>query len=788
MRVAHSNFSKNVSCVLTIGVSSLLSFPSFAETNTRNRMLEEVVVTAQKREENSQEVPITMAALGGEKLEAFGIEATADLEKIVPGLTFTQQYGYTVIYLRGVGSESFLPNSEPSIASYVDGINIASAHGKSDAVGPVERIEVLKGPQGTLYGRSATGGAINIISKPVPTEGYEGFLTYGAGNYDDRHIQGYFAAALTDRTGMSFSYYKDQRDNLNVRTIRGEVQHDDKQDFSESFRLKVTQTIGDNISITGIAQKTDVQLADADKKANIHPSGLSIGADPQEPGRIVENDKQGLMRTDAELYGLIFEWDLDAVAFKFVYSDQESLTFDRTTTDYDGTSLNKVSFFTYDEPVFQETYEFQLSSTDNSWMSDKLTWVAGYYHLEGGGGFERIFFELSPELATGLVTGLAGSIGDLLTGILSPVTSTPVFLEAGGKITIDSDSVFAEATYSITPDLNLTLGARYQEETRGLINSYFDVINPLFGTPSEEYLSGSDQSNNIRVATYENPDLEDTSVAPRLAIQWFPSESVQIYSSIAKGFKSQTYNVLNFFSAPDEVDKSETTSVELGFKSDLLDSALRLNGAVFNTVTKNPISAFVGLTSGGVVNYFNAKESTTKGAEIDFLFQPMPSMNPGLVLSGGASYIEAEFTDFEDGRGYDEETGLAYGPGAITLLGARDFTGNDVPRTPKFSSNIALNQAIELGDFGYLELAVDYAFKDSFFYTASNTPHAKQPQYELFGARISWMYDPKGITLTAYVNNIKDEDYFVQMAENDFGVSAALAPPRLYGAKIKVEF
>jgi iron complex outermembrane receptor protein len=788
MRETDCNFSKSIFCVLMLGAFGLASIQSFAESNTRNRMLEEVVVTAQKREENSQDVPITMAALGSEKLEAFGIEQTADLEKIIPGLTFTQQYGYTVIYLRGVGSESFLPNSEPSIASYVDGINIASAHGKSDAVGPVERIEVLKGPQGTLYGRSATGGAINIISKSLPAEGYEGFINYGAGNYDDRHAQGYFSAALTDSTGVSFSYYKDQRDNINVRAVNGVVQHDDKEDFSESYRVKLIQDFGENIRITGIAQKTDVQLADADKKVNIRPAGLSIGAQAQQPSRLVENDKEGQMRTDAELYGWIFEWQFDVVALKFVYSDQESLTYDRTTTDYDGTSLNKVSFFTYNEPVFQKTYEFQLSSTENSWMSDKLTWVAGYYHLEGGGGFERIFFELSPEIASGLVTGFAGSVGDLLNDLLSPVTNSSVYLEAGGKITIDSDSIFAEATYSLTPSFNITLGARYQEETRGLINSYFDIVNPIFGTPTEEYFDSDDRSRNIRVGTFNKPELEDASVAPRVALQWFASDDVQVYSSVGKGFKSQTYNILNFFSEPDEVDKSETTSLEIGFKSDLLDSTLRLNGAFFNTITKNPISAFVGLTSGGVVNYFNAKESTIKGGEVDLLFQPMPSLNPGLVVSGGASYIEAKFSDFKDGRGYDEDTGLAYGPGALTLLAERDFTGNDVPRTPAFSSNIAINQGIELGDFGYIELAVDYAFKDSFYYTASNTPHAQQAQYELYGARMSWMYEPKGITLTAYVNNIKDEDYYVAMVENDFGVSAALAPPRLYGAKIKIDF
>ncbi len=186
-----------------------------------NRLLEEVVVTAQKREENSQDVPITMAAIGGEKLEAFGIEDTADLQKITPGLTFTEQYGYTLIYLRGVGSEAFLPNAEPSVATYIDNINIAGSHGKQDAIGPVERIEVLKGPQGTLFGRSATGGAISIISKALPTEGYTAELTYNRGNYEAEHILFYGAAALTEDLAASISYYEDEREPFGKNVLFG---------------------------------------------------------------------------------------------------------------------------------------------------------------------------------------------------------------------------------------------------------------------------------------------------------------------------------------------------------------------------------------------------------------------------------------------------------------------------------------------------------------------------------------------------------------------------------------
>jgi iron complex outermembrane receptor protein len=753
--------------------------------NASNRLLEEVVVTAQKREENSQDVPITMLAMSGEKLESLGVETTADLQKITPGLTFTKMYGYTVIYLRGIGSESFLPNSEPSIATYVDDINLASGHGSQDTIGPIERIEVLKGPQGTLYGRSATGGAISIVSKAVPVEGYEGSLTYGMGNYDDRHAQAYLAAAVTDSLGVSFAYYANQREPTGGTEVQGKPHSVTREDFTESYRLKLTQYIGENFSVTGIAQKSDSQIVDAIRNENIVATGLTTGMAP-EPDRFAENDRFGVVRSESELLGLIVKGTAGPVDLKFIYSDQNLHT-SEAVTDYDGSDEARTSFFTYDEPIEQETFELQFSSNQDSWNSDKLTWVAGYFHLEGGGGFERFFYEISPALATNLLSGSAG-LPPLLGNLITNLASDPIYLETGGKITIESDSVFAEANYEFTDRLNATFGVRYQEETRGLEGNYFDAINPAFGTPPESYFRGNDKSRNINVAVFEVPDLEDESVAPRLALQYFVNDEIQVYTSLSRGFKSQTYNILNFFSTPDAVDKSATTAIELGFKSELLDGTLRLNSAIFKTVTENDITAIAGLTSGAIVTFYNAGETVTEGLELDFLYQPFPNLNPGLALSGGASYIEAEYSEFLEGRGYDEEDGLYYGPSSRLGNPARDFSGNDVPRSPTFSSNLSINQFISMGDFGDLEIGLGYAFKDNYFFTASNNPRAEQPQFELFDARVSWMYEPSGITLSAYINNIKNEQYFAQLTENDYGVHGNFGDPKTFGAKLKIDF
>lgn len=168
-----------------------------------NRLLEEVVVTAQKREEDSQDVPIAIQAFSGDKLDAFNIEDTADLQRITPGLTFTYTFGYTLIYLRGVGSDAFLPNADPSVATYIDGINIPASQGKQDTLGPVKRVEVLKGPQGTLFGRNATAGAISIITEDPPVDEIVGNVKFVTGNYGSEEYQAYLGLPIVDGLGLS---------------------------------------------------------------------------------------------------------------------------------------------------------------------------------------------------------------------------------------------------------------------------------------------------------------------------------------------------------------------------------------------------------------------------------------------------------------------------------------------------------------------------------------------------------------------------------------------------------
>ncbi|USA42220.1 TonB-dependent receptor [Spongiibacter taiwanensis] len=796
---------KKRSLVVAIAALSSYSAGTLAQEPQKrsNRLLEEVTVTAQKREEDSQDVPIAIQAFSGEKLDAFNIEDTADLQKITPGLTFTYTYGYTLIYLRGVGSDAFLPNADPSVATYIDGINIPASQGKQDALGPVKRVEVLKGPQGTLFGRNATAGAISIVTEDPPIDEIVGNIKATRGNYDSQEYQAYLGLPLFDGAGITLAAFSDTHENYGTNFSNGEPRPW-REDFSEGGRVKFKWDFLEDFSLTLIGSYVNQFNGNSLVQENTRPSPiLCAGCETDTADRDTDTNYEGGNATINTMYGTIFEWRPGPVDVKFIYSDQLA-DVDWGQYDYDSTDEDRSGFFTYDQYNDQQTYELQILSNADTPLSENLEWVAGYYRLEAEGGFGRLFFFLNNGLATGL---LPGSI----TGLLGDSGSRAV-LESGGLLTTESDALYFQGTWRFNEEWAMTLGARYQEETREIGNTALDLVDTgcaggdgSYGT-DVSYYQGSDKSCNSRLLDFGGPPLEETTFSPKINVQWFPTETAQIYASIQKGYKSPTYNIVNFFGSPDPVEGEEAVAAELGFKSEWLDGALQLNGALFASKTDKLLTGIVSFTSGAIVRYANAGSAEAKGVEFDFQWQPMPDMNPGLAITGGATYVNSEFTDYKNGEGFDDDTGLYFGPGglediATDLLGLelpisladfangpRDFTGNKVPRAPELTSAVSVNQFIDAGDIGAFEVAVDYSYKSEYFTTPQNSPFFVQDQYELWSLRGSYFFDPWGLQLTAFVDNVKDKEYFSSILQQDFGRSVTLAPPRLYGLKLKWDF
>lgn len=764
-----------------------------------SRLVEEIVVTAQKREELLQDVPITINAFSGEKLDAFGVESTADLQKITPGLTYTYAYGYSVIFIRGVGTDAFLPNADPSVATYIDGINIGPSQGKQDSLGPVQRVEVLKGPQGTLFGRNATAGAINIVTEDPPDE-FMGSIKTEFGNYNSRKYQIYLASPLTNWLGATLSYYREDQDLYGRNELFGEP-GPMREDYVEGGRLKLRWQMTDSLSLNLVGMLNDQFNSNSLSQENTRPAPiLDGGVEPDELDRVWHNNYQGGNETSNALYGATLEWLTDFADIKFIFSDNKA-DVDEAMYDFDSTPTQQAFFYSNDQFNYQKTYELQFVSNSSTPFSDHFQWAAGLYRLEGEGGFGSLYLGLNPGGVVSNIIGgpyLLGRIGDLLRlnnlgGLVNTIINgtSDVVLGNGGILTTESNSVYFQGTWFATDWLDVTLGARYQHETRGITNSYLDVVLPTAGTPPNAYYDSGSQAQNIRLFNFSAPDLEDKTLSPRLALQFRLADDVQIYTSATRAFKSPTYNIVNFFSNPNPVERETATSYELGFKSDLLDGALRLNAAAFYTQIDGLLTAVVSVASGGIVSFRNAGEAEIKGAEVDMLWQPMPELNPGLAIAVSATYLDGKYTDYKNGSGFDDNTGLYFGEDSLLRAlgqGARDFTGNDIVRTPDLTASISINQAIPAGDHSSFEIGADYYYNSGFNTTPQNSPYFQQEAYGVLGGRIAYFYHPWDVQITAFIDNALDEQYAQAIVQHDFGRTVTLAPPRLYGVRLKWSF
>ncbi|HET8881803.1 MAG TPA: TonB-dependent receptor, partial [Solimonas sp.] len=309
----------------------------------------------------------------------------------------------------------------------------------------------------------------------------------------------------------------------------------------------------------------------------------------------------------------------------------------------------------------------------------------------------------------------------------------------------------------------LTLGGRWQRETRRLVQSDVDVgaADALLGY------------------SFKPAETRATNFSPKVSLDVRPLKDVLLYVSFQQGFKSGTYNIINIFAQPEYVKPEKVTAYELGLKSEWFDRTLRLNTALFQNDIHNLQTGFMSFTSGGAVNLENAGKARIRGVEVETVWQPLRRFDPGLLISGNASWLHAEYLDYENGRGFSETTGLAYGNG--------DFSGHRIVRTPKFSGAASISQSFEVPG-GQFELAGDWYHNSGYYYLAQNTPDTFEDAYDVVNARISYLYRRYGLRVTLFGDNLGDERYDLAQFHTDFGRQDSLAPPRTWGVRLNLDF
>ncbi|WP_299693366.1 TonB-dependent receptor [Hydrocarboniphaga sp.] len=734
-----------------------------------NRLIEEVVVTAQKREENVQDVPISIQAFSAEALDAKGITNAVDLQQATPGLSYTVLNSFSIIYLRGVGTDAFLPSADLSIATYIDGIYFPSSAGLASEFGAVERVEVLKGPQGTLFGRNSTGGAISTTTKK-PSQTPESSVQVSYGRYNDLRTNAYTNVPVTDELAFNISALYNHKTPYYEHLTLGDAL---QSDVDKGARAKVRWTPGEQFDITlaGLITKSDGSSASLDTQIDPKPAFRALFGPPL-PDYQANNDAPSDYRFDNKVAYLDAKYSPGILDVRLLASTQKITTL--AYNDFDATSLPLVSFDTRGAYADVQTAELQLISNDSTWGADWLKFVGGLYYFQSDAGFDPAVLAVGFYDAAALpVVGplLGGRIQGLLD-LADPLLITPVDpinVAVTGLLKTRSTAGFFQGTASITDTLSLTLGGRYQTETRNLYRSTVGVVglpNPLIRYPQQS--------------------ADTTNFSPKISLEFRPDIDTMVYASWVKGFKSGTYNIVSIYTAPDYVKPEEIVTTELGIKSEWFDRSLRFNAAIFNNEIRDLQVQIISLASGGAVAFDNANKARSRGAEFDTVWQPLPKNLPGLAVTANATYLDAKYTDFKNGSGYND-AGLYFGKGSLLLLPNQDFTGNRIVQSAKFSGDFGVSYVFDIKG-GPVELASDVYYNSGLYFTAQNSPHSQEGNYYLLNARLSYLYEPWNLRMTAFAKNINNGRYYLFNYETDFGTNALLQTPATYGLRLAWEF
>lgn len=568
--------------------------------------LDEVVVTARRREERLQDVPVAVTALSSEALENLQASDIGALEGAVPNLTLHEgDAANAVVYLRGVGQVDSLAFADPGVGVYVDDVYLGRAQGAFLSVYDVDRIEVLRGPQGTLYGRNTIGGAVKFVSTPLSAD-WGGRAEGSVGDYglvetrisvggalnEDATLLGKAAVSVSRRDGYSDNAFTGEDDG-DKDQIAGRVSAEYRPSDDLSFRL--------NIDASQDRPDTSRTPARATQVLGLYPDTM---ADPFK----VDADFNDLNTLDAFGAALTADWAVsDLWSFKSVTA-WRSMDY-ASHLDLDATPLAVFGVYV-DENQHQFSQEFQLT-----YAGERLNAVAGVFYFD------------ETDLT---YSGLLGPVISLVTGSINDQHNR-------------SWAAYGQATYDLTERLSLTAGLRYTDEDKDFRRTQ-TFYGPVTAPPERD-------DPGLLVTDIDTSESWD-SWSPKLGLDYTVSDDVMAYVSVSRGFKSGGFDGrANDASGAAPYDPETLWAYEAGVKSTLMDRRLTANMAVFwNDYTDLQLSSFSADGGGGFIALFtNAGAATTRGAELELTARPVPE----LTLNATVGYLDARYDEYTGPGGVD---------------------------------------------------------------------------------------------------------------------------------------
>jgi iron complex outermembrane recepter protein len=758
------------SIVATINATPARAEDAPAQAQSSQPAIQEIVVTAQKRSERLQDVPIAIAAVTAGALKETGIRSTQDLSTAVAGLNVTRTTEATVFTLRGVGTQGGSTGQDSTVATFIDGVYMPSMAGATFALNNIDRIEVLKGPQGTLYGRNATGGAVSVITKtPSDTFSSDGQVGYG----DHQTFEGnlYVTGPIQQNIRADLAvYYHDQAKGFGYDQVTGQ-QVNKGTDFM--VRSKILFILGPETKLTLAGDYGRTEGSWAISYRPVPSSQLEDGTGYAQflakGNGFWDSQSEFDPKIDTQSYGgsAKLEQGLgDDFSLTDIFAFRGSVGFQRVDVDATSDKIIDAPLYNMEQ---QWTEELQLN-----YKHGNLTGVAGFFYMDSTSQYDP--FQIDGAAIAGEVaaTPLAGLTDRLV-----------IYSQQYTK----SYAGFGQLTWEFQPQTNLTVGLRYTSDHRRLhADEYFDVGQ---ADPNASCSQNCEPTGTmIPLATVDQHQTFD-KLTWRFALDHKFSSNFMTYASYSRGFKSGVYNLT---SPADPAAKPETLDAgELGFKSTVL-GRLRFNMAGFYYSYKN-IQAFQ--VNGASTTLTNAASATIYGLDADF----SAALGAGFRLDGSTSVIHGRYGDFPIATisylsrpagaptyaGYTPGLGNYVYPGCSSTPGTFycSASGNHIVNTPDFTLNLALNHEMDLAG-GKLKSNFTWAYNDGFYWAVDN--RLRQPAYSLFNAQVMWV-EPNGhYNLRVWGRNLSNTKYLVSLNENGTGDEGAPAIGRTWGVSFGYHF
>lgn len=734
--------------------------------------LEEVMVYAQKRVESLQDVPISVTAIPGESIQEGEIMSIQDVAAITPNFTVTQfNIGEPQYFIRGIGSTNDSAGSDPAVGTFIDDVYIGRTGGASMDLYDLERIEVLRGPQGTLFGKNVVGGAVSIYTLK-PSQDFSAKLGATVGNYGQHIYRGLVTGGLTDTIAGKFSFSQSERDGY-VENVLDGLDYGGADNLSMRGQLLFQPS--DSVEVLfGADYSTDDQIGNCRNVNNLdlhNPLGLAVFYPP-----VIAATTGGDIRKCAssvpayqkrDVWGslLRIDWSMEVATLTSLTAYREADY--KWSEDLAGMPLGTTPFNLVDqaqEASDQISQEFRLTSDSGG----TLDWLVGLFYMKENVDRHENFI---------------GSFG-------APIAAQG-FVLLNGDVTFSQDNstqsyaAFGQVNWHITDSLTWSVGGRWAKDKKDIDQSLTSEENPAFDIglltllnhPNPRVVLGipaNGPSDLIGYITTGNPALLKTPYAvtadnswsqfvPSSSLNWQVADNHLVYFTYSEGYKSGAFQSTTTSpnAATTPLEPELATNYEIGYKGEFANNRLRLGVSTFTMDYKDlQVYRLVGSLLVGA----NA-QATSKGVEVD----ASALLTENWLLNATYGYLDATYDTFTDG-----------------LV---DYSGNQLPKSPENQFSVSTSYTLNFSSGSTMEFQVGYSYSDGFYFDPSNAPATYEDSYGLLDARLGFYSEDGHWELSGWARNITDEEFRTHtILSNIAGTVDLWNLPRTYGVSVAYNF